>query len=79
MALYQALFAQLEGKEIRLIGFTLSRLEDEAKQTIQMNFWNYSEYEEMDATKLLIEELNRKAEGSPFLRAREAKKDDGNH
>ena len=79
LALYQALFAQLEGKEIRLIGFTLSRLEDEAKQTIQMNFWNYSEYEEMDATKLLIEELNRKAEGSPFLRAREVKKDDGNH
>ena len=37
------------------------------------------EYEEMDATKLLIEELNRKAEGSPFLRAREVKKDDGNH
>lgn len=79
LGLYNALFAQLGGKEIRLVGFTLSRLEDESKQTIQMNFWNYAEYEEMDATKLLIEELNRKAEGTPFLRAREAKKEDGHH
>lgn len=59
---------------IRLLGVTLSRLVDPAREQVQMNLWNYESYEERDKTKLLIAELNRKMKTPMLKRAREAKK-----
>jgi hypothetical protein len=42
---------------------------------VQMNFWNYEQYEEMDKTKLLINELNRKLKKPALMKASEVKKD----
>ena len=65
-----------DGKlEIRLIGVTLSHLEDKARQEVQMTLWNYSQYEEMDKTKLFINDMNRKFEKPVLKRAREVKKE----
>ena len=46
------------GMEIRLVGVTLQNLTDPKKETVQMSFWNFEEYEKMDRTKLLVHELN---------------------
>jgi len=48
------------GLTIRLVGVTLQNLVNPKEETVQMNFWNYGDYEEMDRTKLLVNELNRK-------------------
>lgn len=55
------------GKELRLVGVSFQNLLDPFKETVQMNFWNYPEYEKMDKTKLLVNELNRKLP-KPLLR-----------
>lgn len=47
------------GKELRLVGVSLSSLVDPRKETLQMSLWNYQEYEKLDRTKLLVHELNR--------------------
>ena len=69
--LYQAHFDDLE---VRLIGITLERLVDKKKEEVQMSLWDYEEYEKMDKTKLLIEELNRKLDEPSLMRGSEAKK-----
>jgi hypothetical protein len=46
------------------------------EETVQMSLWNYEEYEEMDRTRLLINELNRKMKKPMLIRASEAKKHD---
>lgn len=48
------------GLTIRLVGVTLQNLVNPKEETVQMSFWNYGDYEEMDRTKLLVNELNRK-------------------
>ncbi|MCR5491377.1 MAG: hypothetical protein K6F32_04535, partial [Bacilli bacterium] len=63
-----------EGLTVRLIGVTLGKLVDPAKNTIQMSLWNYESYEERDATKLLIAELNRKLKSGSLMRGSQAKK-----
>jgi DNA polymerase-4 len=62
------------GIEIRLVGVTLQNLIDPKKETVQMTFDNYQSYEEMDETKLLVNELNRKMKKPALLVASEAKK-----
>ena len=74
--LFRAHFDEKPGLSMRLLGIALGKLEDEAKQTVQMNFWNYGEYEAMDETKLLIAEFNRRYGKGGFKRASEAKKED---
>ncbi|MBQ9458191.1 MAG: DNA polymerase IV [Bacilli bacterium] len=69
--LYQAHF---EDYEVRLIGVTLERLVDPKKEVVQMSFWDYEQYEKMDKTKLLIEQLNRKLDEPALMRGSEAKK-----
>ena len=72
-------FERLKGKEVRLIGVAFSKMEDEARQTVQMSLWNYEDYEALDKTKLLIHDLNRKSGKNQFIRAREIKeKKNGN-
>ena len=68
--LYQANY---ETMEVRLVGITLEKLGDMAKEQVQMTLFNYAEYEELDKTKLLIAELNRKLDKPALMRAREAK------
>jgi DNA polymerase-4 len=70
-SLYEAHFL---GMEIRLIGVTLQNLVDPKKETVQMTFDNYASYEEMDETKLLVNELNRKMKKPALVVASEAKK-----
>ncbi len=62
------------GMMVRLVGVTLQNLYDPSNETVQMNLWNYHEYEEMDKTKLLVNELNRKMKKSVFKTANEVKK-----
>ena len=45
---------------------------------IQMSFFDYEKHEEESATKLLINELNRKLSKPSLMRASEVKKNDGN-
>lgn len=62
------------GMMIRLVGVTLQNLYNPSNETVQMNLWNYSEYEEMDKTKLLVNELNRKMKKPVLKMANEVKK-----
>ena len=63
--------------EVRLVGVSLSKLVDKSKIEVQMTLWNYEEYEEMDKTKLLINELNRKLDKPMLERASKVKKGGG--
>lgn len=65
------------GKVIRLVGVSLSGLIDPTEETVQMSFWNYRDYEQMDKTKLLINDFNRRLKGNYLSTVRKAK-DDGN-
>ncbi len=65
------------GQVIRLVGVSLSSLIDPKEETVQLSFWNYEEYEEMDKTKLLINDFNRKLKGEYLFTLRE-KKEHGN-
>ena len=71
--LYSNFVGEGESFKFRLVSIALSKLDDRAKQNVQMSFWNYSSFEEQDATKLLIEELNRQMDGPYLTRASQAK------
>lgn len=62
------------GMNVRLVGVTLSKLANPTRETVQMNLWNYGEYEEKDQTKLLINELNRKLKEPLLMRGSQAEK-----
>ncbi len=62
------------GRVIRLVGVSLSSLIDPKEETVQMSFWNYSDYEKMDKTKLLINDFNRQLKGDFLFSARKVKK-----
>ena len=62
---------------VRLLGVTLQNLVDPRKETVQMSFWNFEEYEKMDQTKLLVHELNRKLEKGNLTLLSELKKKGG--
>ena len=64
-----------EGKfMIRLVGVSLSRLENRAHTHRQMTIWEAIEEQEEDKTKELIAEMNRKFDKPILGRASEAKK-----
>ena len=62
------------GKTVRLVGVTLQNLIDPKDMTIQMSLFDYEKHEEESATKLLINELNRKLSKPSLIRASEVKK-----
>lgn len=62
------------GMVVRLVGVTLQNLVDPKEVVVQMSFFDYEMHEEQSATKLLINELNRKLEKPLLMRASEAKK-----
>lgn len=74
VALYKKHYETLE---VRLVGVTLQKLTSPARAEVQMSLWNYEQYEEMDQTKLLIAELNRKLDKPSLMRLSEAKKKGG--
>jgi len=59
---------------VRLVGITLQNLIDPRDAVVQMSFFDYEKHEEESATKLLINELNRKLDKPLLMRASEAKK-----
>lgn len=72
--LFPSLFLKLGGMKIRQVGITLSRLVDPSRESVQMSLWNYESYEKKDATKLLIEDLNRKMDKPLLKRASQAER-----
>lgn len=66
------------GMNVRLVGVTLQNLISPKDMAIQMSFFDYEKHEEESATKLLINELNRKLSKPSLMRASEVKKNDGN-
>lgn len=74
MKLFPPLMEKLGNPKIRQVGLTLTHLVDPSKETVQMSLWNYEEYERRDATKLLIEDLNRKMSVPLLKRASQAEK-----
>ncbi len=63
-----------QGQMIRLIGVTLQNLVNEEDIVVQMTIFDYQKHEEECATKLLIQEMNRKAHKQLFVRASDVKK-----
>jgi len=72
VSLFERNFA---GQTIRLVGITLQHLVSPQDIAIQMSFDDYEKHEEENATRLLINDLNRKLEKPVLMRASEAKKD----
>ncbi len=81
--LFPVLMEKLGNPKIRQVGITLAKLVDPERESVQMSLWNYEDYEKKDATKLLIEDLNRKMGkkmDAPLLkRASQAEKKGGKH
>ena len=63
---------------VRLVGVTLQNLIDPKDVVIQMSLFDYEKHEEESATKLLINDLNRRLKKPSLMRASEVKKNDGN-
>ena len=76
MDLYDKNFSKMT---IRLLGVTLQNLIDSKDIAIQMSLFDYQIHEEESATKLLINEMNRKLKKKALMRASEVKKNDGNN
>lgn len=70
--LYQENFL---GIKVRLVGVTLQNLVDPKDMVIQMTLFDYEKHEEENATRLLINELNRQLKKPLLMRASEVKKD----
>ena len=66
------------GVMLLLVGVTLQNLYNPSEETVQMNIWNFEEYEKMDETKLLVNELNRKMKKPALKIASEVNKKNGN-
>ncbi len=71
LSLYEKNFTEIL---IRLVGVTLQNLIDEKDIAVQMDLFNYDDYQDENETKALIDELNRKFNKSVFIRASEVKK-----
>lgn len=70
MKLYEDNYADMI---IRAVGVTLQNLIDPQDMVIQMTLFDYEQHEEESATKLLINELNRKLKKPLLIRASEVK------
>ncbi len=75
LELYEKNFSNMT---VRLLGITLQNLIDVKDMSIQMTLFDYQIHEEESATKLLINDLNRKMNKKLLMRASEVKKKDGN-
>ena len=71
MKLYLENFTKMT---VRLVGVTLQNLIDPKDVVIQMSLFDYEKHEEENATKLLINDLNRRLKKPSLMRASEVKK-----
>ena len=71
MKLYEKNFSNLT---VRLLGITLQNLIDQKDIAIQMSIFDYQMHEEESATKLLINDLNRRMKKKVLIRASEVEK-----
>ena len=74
MDLYDKNFSKMT---VRLLGVTLQNLVDVKDIKIQMSLFDYQMHEEESATKLLINDLNRKLKKKALMRASEVETKDG--
>ena len=74
--LYEKNFKSLT---VRLVGITLQNLISPKEMAVQMTLFDYEEHEKENATKLLINELNRSLKKPLLKRASEVDKKDGNN
>ena len=74
MSLYEKHFSKMT---VRLLGITLQNLIDQKDIAIQMSLFDYEKHEEENATRLLINDLNRKMKKNVLMRASEAKDTNG--
>ena len=73
--LYTKYFTHLK---LRLVGITLQNLIDPKEMAVQMSLFDYEKHEEENATRLLINELNRSLKKPLLKRASEVEKKHGN-
>ena len=73
MDLYDKNFSYLT---VRLLGVTLQNLVDVRDVAIQMSLFDYQKHEEESATKLLINDLNRRLKKKALMRASEVNNND---
>ncbi|MCR5505476.1 MAG: DNA polymerase IV [Bacilli bacterium] len=71
---YDLYLKNFQGLTVRLLGITLQNLINPKDMVIQMSFFDYEKHEEESATKLLINDLNRRLEKPSLMRASEVKK-----
>ena len=66
------------GMKLRLVGVTLQNLIDPKEIAVQMSLFDYEKHEEENATKLLINDINRALKKPLLKRASEVEKKNGN-
>ena len=64
-----------KGIMLRLVGVTLQNLIDPKEMAVQMSLFDYESHEKEDATKIIINEINRSLKKPLLKRASEVKKD----
>ena len=64
-----------KGIMLRLVGITLQNLIDPKEMAVQMSLFDYESHEKEDATKIIINEINRSFKKPLLKRASEVKKD----
>ena len=74
-SLYEKYF---KGTAVRLVGVTLQNLISPKEMAVQMSLFDYESHEKEDATKIIINEINRSLKKPLLKRASEVKKN-GNH
>ena len=64
-----------KGIMLRLVGVTLQNLIDPREMAVQMSLFDYESHEKEDATKMIINDINRSLKKPLLKRASEVKKD----
>ena len=70
--------AHFKGISLRLVGVTLQNLVSPTEMAVQMSLFDYESHEKEDATKIIINDINRSLKKPLLKRACEVKKN-GNH
>ena len=67
-----------KGVMLRLVGITLQNLIDPKETAVQMSLFDYESHEKENATKIIINEINRSLKKPLLKRASEVNKDGDN-
>ena len=75
---WQLFNKNFKGVMLRLVGITLQNLIDPKETAVQMSLFDYESHEKENATKIIINEINRSLKKPLLKRASEVKKDGDN-